>query len=349
MKGAIIGFGTIAMGHATGYSRLEGLSIEAVVDPTPSRRDCAKHRFGLRAYARFDEMLARESPEFIDVCTPPNTHADYIRLGLRRGLHVLCEKPVLVGDAAGYAALLKEVRSAESIMYPCHNYKFAPILRVMQEVVSAPDFGDIMGAQFRTIRSGHALGVPDWNPHWRRDPETSLGGILRDHGPHSIYMATHLTGGTPVAVSCLTGNLRRDRYTDTEDTAMLSIRLDHGAQIMLSLTWSAEFRNSYYSIVGANGSVAVENDDVWCTIGGEVKRSVLPSKFDDPSHTDWFEAMFLDFLEKLEHRDQLDALHQEALMTSLVIESAYSSAGNGGRWVSVEVPKGASLPRVALR
>ena len=99
---------------------------------------------------------------------------------------------------------------------------------MMETVVRNPGFGDVLGARFRTLRSGHAVGVSEWNPHWRRDPAISGGGILRDHGPHSVYLATHLTGRKPIAVSCLTGNMRNDQYSSTEDTAMLTVRCGDG-------------------------------------------------------------------------------------------------------------------------
>lgn len=338
MQGVIIGFGTIAMGHAVGYSQVDGLDVVAVVDPSPARRAAATRRFGLRSYASIAAMLDGEAPDFVDVCTPPSSHLDHVRLALAHGLHVLCEKPVLLpgGPGSGYAEVLAEIRAADRIVYPCHNYKFAPILALMDDVVGRPDFGSVLDATFRTLRSGHAVGVPEWNPHWRRDPAVSGGGILRDHGPHSVYLATHLTGCAPVAVSCVTGNMRRDRWTDTEDTAMLTIRCADGVQVVLDLTWAAGFRRSSYAVTGSNGSIAVENDDVRYTVGGRVERTVLPSNFDDPSHTDWFRRMFVDFLATVDDPDRMEPLLQEALTTSLVIDSAYASAADGGRWTAVE-------------
>jgi len=338
VQGVIVGFGTIAMGHLLGYSQVDDLDITAIVDSSPVRRAQAAGRFGLRAYATFAEMLDHETPEFIDICTPPSSHGEYLRLGMDFGLHVLCEKPLLLPGAGGNDDLTARIRRSDSVVYPCHNYKFAPILGLMDEVIRRPEFGAVLNAKFRTLREGHAVGVPDWNPHWRRDPAFSGGGILRDHGPHSIYLAAHLTGSRPLAVSCLTGNLRRDEYGDTEDTAILTIRCDSDVQIMLDLTWSAGFRNSYYSVVGSNGSIVVENDDIRYTIGGQVNHTVLPSNFDDPSHTDWFRPMFGDFLEKVAHPEQLDGLLAEALMTSVVIDSAYASAADGGRWVPTLSP-----------
>jgi predicted dehydrogenase len=289
-------------------------------------------------------MVDAESPDFIDVCTPPDSHRDLIRRSLARGLHVLCEKPVFVPHPDGYLPLIREIMAAEAVCYPCHNYKFAPILDFMQDVVRMPEFGDVLGAQFRTVRSGHAVGVPEWNPHWRREPGISSGGILRDHGPHSIYLAAHLTGRTPVEVSCLTGNLRRDSYGQTEDTALLIVRCGDGVQINLDVTWGGSYRKSHYSVTGQGGSIVVEDDDVWYTLNGKLTKTSLPSDFNDPSHRAWFARMFVDFLDIVEHRERQAPLLSEALMTSLVIDAAYESADRDGAWVKVAIPELAPEP-----
>jgi predicted dehydrogenase len=334
MNGVIIGYGTIATGHVLGYQQTPGIDVVAVVDPTPARAAAARSA-GLRAYATFTEMLDHEAPDFIDICTPPNSHAGYISLGLDHGLHVLCEKPVLMPIDGRYDHLLDEIAASDRVFYPCHNYKFAPILATMRQIVHDPGFGDVLGARFRTLRRGHAVGVREWNPHWRRDPVIAGGGILRDHGPHSVYLATHLTGRTPLAVSCLTGNLRRDDHTGTEDTAMLRVRCDGDVQIELDVTWSAGHRNSSYSITGTGGTVTVENDDVQYSLHGRRHRTTLPSNFDDPCHSDWFAAMFADFLTTVQHPAQAVPLLAETLTTSLVIDAAYASAGDDGRWVEL--------------
>jgi predicted dehydrogenase len=336
VRGVVLGFGTIALGHMTGYSRVDDLSIAAVVDPVRQRRELAEHHHGLHAYPSFDLMMDNEHPDFIDICAPPHTHTEYIRLGLRNGMHVLCEKPVIVPEEGRYDPILADILDSSAVFYPCHNYKFAPVLKLMEDAVRSGDFGNVLSARFRTLRSGHAVGVPEWKPHWRRDPAISGGGILRDHGPHSIYLATHLTAGVPISVSCLTGNLLRGGYADTEDTALLTIRCEDDIHIVLDLSWAANFRSSYYSVIGTLGTMVVENDDVAYTVAGETVRKVLPSDFDDPSHKEWFRLMFHDFLDMVAHPQRQDPLLREALMTSLVIDGAYRSAESGGSWIDLE-------------
>ncbi|MFJ8159109.1 Gfo/Idh/MocA family protein [Streptomyces sp. NPDC094468] len=80
MNGAIIGYGAIATGHALGYRQTDGIDVTAVVDPTPARAEAARSA-GLRAYATYEEMIDREAPDFIDICTPPNSMPTTSRSG----------------------------------------------------------------------------------------------------------------------------------------------------------------------------------------------------------------------------------------------------------------------------
>ncbi|WP_197322296.1 Gfo/Idh/MocA family protein [Saccharomonospora sp. NB11] len=337
MQGAIIGFGTIAQGHMVGYSRIPGLSISAVVDVSSERRRYAEDVFGVRVYRDFAELVANEDVDFIDICTPPSSHAEYSSLGLAHQLHVLCEKPVFLPGKDGYHSLLSEISSSNGVFYPCHVYKFAPVLETVKRIVVDPGFGRVLGAQFRTLRRGHARGVPEWRPHWRRENGISLGGILRDHGPHSIYLAMNLTGCTPRAVSCLTGQMRRDDFDD-EDTALVRLRCNDDVEIAFTLSWASGHRSTGYSILGGSGCVIVDGDELTYQTGGDVVRRSIDSGFDDPSHKEWFHRMLLDFRDVVANPHRQWELVEEALLTSVLIDGAYESAQQGGAWIDVEVP-----------
>ena len=124
---------------------------------------------------------------------------------------------------------------------------------------------------------------------------------------------------------------------------MLTMQCQDDVQIALDLSWAASFRNSYYSVMGSSGNIVVENDNIVYSLRGDTVRTVLKSDFDDPSHQAWFHRMFLDFADMVRHPERQAELIREALMTSLVIDSAYLSAEDSGRWVKVDVPE-ISLP-----
>jgi len=338
MQGAIIGYGTIGMGHLAAYEQMQDLSITAIVDPVLERREQAANRYPkMRIFETIENMMDDADIEFIDICSPPNTHYNYIHQGLANQYHVLCEKPFLL-SAKDYKGILSLINTTKRVLYPCHNYKFAPILQLIMDATKTNSFGQIISGHFRTLRFGHALGVPEWNPNWRRESAISGGGILRDHGPHSIYMAYHIVGQVPKSVSCLLGNFLKNGYQDTEDTVLMTLNFNENLSFTINLSWAANFRNSYYAIFGTNENIIVENDDLYQTTGNSrVIRRSLVSEFDDPSHKLWFAHMFKDFLGTVTSPEHQWSLLQEALITSLVVESAYESAKQGG--IHVEIPR----------
>lgn len=338
MLGALIGFGTIASGHFSAYQQIQDASIIAVVDPVLERRNKAKTLDkNLQVYKTIGSLFSQENVEFIDICSPPHTHLDYIRIGLKNGCHLLCEKPFLT-SVRDYKGILSLTKRAGKTLYPCHNYKFSPILKQIYSRVHSKNFGQVVNAHFRVLRSGHAVGVPEWNPHWRRNQNISSGGILRDHGTHSIYIATHLSGSMPIAVSCLIGNLRKDNYTENEDTALLTLYFKKSRYFTIDLSWAANFRYTYYSVTGTKEMVTVENDEIsFTTPSGKLVREIIPSEFNDPTHKAWFVDVIHDFLDTVKSPNRQVPLLNEALMTTLVIEKAYESARLGG--VKLDLPQ----------
>ena len=282
-------------------------------------------------------MLANEELDFIDICSPPHTHYHCISTGLSNNLHVLCEKPFLL-SVENYKGILALVQSSNRAVYPSHNYKFAPIIRLLKHKVQSDEFGQIVSGHFRTLRAGHALGVPEWRPHWRRDPTISGGGILRDHGTHSIYLACDIFNQMPTAVSCILGNMHPNGYADTEDTVLLTLRFGE-IQLRIDLSWAASFRSTYYAVTGSRQNIIIENECLYHYVGNDqlVKES-LASEFDDPSHKSWFRDLVLDFSTFIANPDRQVQLLLEALCTSMVIDSAYRSAKQGGQFVEVLLP-----------
>lgn len=333
MRGALIGYGVIGCGHHDAYDLVPGLDLVAVVDGNAERRAAAERRDPrLSVHASMAELFATERLDFVDICTPPRSHLELMLSALDHGCHVMCEKPFLL-QPSSFDALLRRIRNC--FVYPSHNYKFSPAMRQMVSHARSEAFGALLRGYIRTLRSGHARGVPEWKPDWRRMPEHSGGGILQDHGTHSIYLACHLCGEAPQWVSCVLGNLRDDAFTETEDTAHVVLGFPGGAEVQVNLTWAAGFRQTSYAFVGAGQSVLLDNDNLMLAGGGEVTRRVIPSEFDDPSHRSWFADMFRDFLASLSDPTRQAELLAEAWTTCATIDAAFSSAAQGGRQVEV--------------
>src|SRR5262245_15884236 len=129
--GALIGFGNIAeKGHWPAYAKALAsdptpVEIVAVMDPSPERRAAAEAlKPGVRTYASVEDLFRTEQFDFVDICTPPAAHAALALEALRRGAHVLCEKP-LVLSAEDYVALNREAVARDRTVFPVHNWAYA--------------------------------------------------------------------------------------------------------------------------------------------------------------------------------------------------------------------------------
>ncbi len=339
MKGLIVGFGYIAEGHLHGYRATGDMKPVAVVDVSQKRREAAM-RLGLQAFSSVEEALGSVLIDFVDVCTPPSSHLEAIRASIEAGLPVMCEKPVFVPGGSAYDDVLAHVWRGGSLVYPCQNYKFAPIFSRVREILESGAVGVIQHARVDITRNSHARGVVEWRPDWRRDPTFSVGGILRDHGPHAAYLLMSLVEALPREVSVVTGSLARAHgLVKTEDTALVRLRCNEGVECDMSLTWAAGHRSSRYLFAGTDGFVSIDNDILTWSEDGRVIREPVRSDFDDPSHSAWFAAMFADFCRLVRLgaagvAESIDLI-SESLDTTAVIDAGYDSARQAGAWKPV--------------
>ena len=177
LKGALVGYGFIgAKGHVPAYLKRDDLDIVAVVDLCAARRaQVAEQLPRARTFASVEELFRSGIHlDFIDVATPPSEHFAISMEALRRGIHVLCEKP-LTTSAADAEALVEAAKASRRVVFPCHNYRFAPTIRTIGEIIASGRIGRVRSVSLTTLRPTHAKGASEWNPHWRR-PTTSHPG-----------------------------------------------------------------------------------------------------------------------------------------------------------------------------
>ena len=359
LRGAVIGYGFISgSGHIPAYlerSKSQGdVEIIAVADICEARRIRAQEALpGVRVYADYRMLLEFEAAnlDFIDVSTPPCDHAAIVQAGFDHGLHVLCEKP-LTTTLEEAAALLKNAKKKKCVLFPCHNYKHAPVVRAIREIIESGQIGKVRSVTLNTYRNTHAKGVPEWKTHWRREKKWSGGGIAMDHGSHSFYLAFEWMGGYPTAVTAKMSTLDSLQY-DTEDNFTTVMTFPNGLA-HAHLSWTAGVRKVIYTIQGERGAITVDDDDLQLAIMEKtsgldvaqgaikwnVERRSIASHWMDASHVTWFSSLFDQFKKAIEEENYVGIEAQEAYLCIQLITSAYQSAGN----LSRELPLATTVP-----
>ncbi len=315
LKGALIGYGFIgSLGHAPCYrDPATGFLLEAVADVAPARLARARAEFPrVRMYSTWQELLDREEGlDFVDIAAPPVDHAPIALAALARGLHVLCEKP-LAWSLAQAREMLAAAKAAGRVLFPCHNYRYAPVVRAVGETLTGGRLGTIGALTLSTFRNTHARGVREWNTHWRRDRKISGGGIAMDHGSHSFYLAFDWLRSHPTSVTARILNSQPARY-DTEDNLTAVLTFPSGLA-HCHLSWTAGMRKVLYTVQGSRGGLLVNDDELEIdlqrgpgvtddAIGWEVEKRSIASQWMDASHAAWFGSVFAEFRSAIERDD----------------------------------------------
>jgi predicted dehydrogenase len=335
LRGAILGAGNVAMsGHLPGWVAREDVAIVAGADPRPEARAALAERVpNLRAYETSEELLSRETLDFADICAPPAMHAGLIRAALGKGLHVLCEKPLVL--ASDELAPLRELSHRENrVLAAVHNWRHAPILAAAQTLVEDGAVGPIRFCRWETLRREPAAAAGDTaRSNWRVDPAVSGGGILMDHGWHAFYV---VCGWLPEAPLRLAGRLSTRRHHDwlIEDTAEVTLEWSGGARAEILLTWAADERRSRATVVGTGGAIRLDGNTLQLFRSGlpepAIHREFPDSLIDGSHHPDWFAGVAAEFLSEIRDPARRGRTLAEASTCLELIELARASNLRGG-------------------
>ncbi len=327
LKGALIGLGNIAVrGHVPAYLSEEiraSMELVAVMDVVAQNREKA-HEYlpGTRFYTDVESLLAAEKLDFIDICTPPHTHAAYLESFAKRGIHCLCEKP-LVEHASKSAAIERTLRGAGIVFMPCHQYKYSPLWRTIHDLIASDELGTVTMSQFNVYRLQADSGTAAWNPQWRTNKAQSGGGILVDTGAHYLYLAQYFFG-MPKNVSALLRTLKHADY-GVEDTASVVLEYDH-MLMQMTLTWAASARANSVFIAGSKGTLSYDGTRLVLVSGADTREIPMPDVSDKKQYIAWYAALLKDFHGRIAAKNISDDLLVEATNVMKLLDMSYRSS-----------------------
>lgn len=184
MTVGILGCGRIGRVHADAIRRLGG-DVRLVVADADARcvRALQAAAGAAAAYERADDLLQRERPAIVHVCTPPETHAALAVAAIEAGAAVLVEKPMAL-DAAEAGRIAAALDARPGMLCVDHNYLFEPEVLRARRLVGEGRIGRVVAAD--VVQGVDAAGA-GWS--------ASLpGGRATDLLPHGLYLIRHFLG-----------------------------------------------------------------------------------------------------------------------------------------------------------
>lgn len=339
VKLAIIGCGGIARNqHGKHFSDMDDVDIVACCD---LGKDAAEQLATLynvpHVYTDYKKLLKQETDlDAVAVCTPNSTHAPVSIAALKKGHHVLVEKPMAMTPAQG-KRMIRQAEASGKILMVAQHHRFSGPAVMLKEIVDSGRLGDIYYARALSIRR---RGVPSWGVFGRKDLQG--GGALIDIGVHIIDLTMHLMGmPKPVAVSGKVyhtignqpghhGSFGQWDWTtyDVEDFAVALVRLDNGATMLCESAFCVNLEADRFAchLAGDKGGASTDPLNVVVEESGymmdctpqHVPRVASPHGAEDRA-----------FIDAIKADAPSPVPGAQALQTLRIIEAIYKSSESG--------------------
>ena len=268
-----IRFGIIGAGNQGSYyatklfdeGKIENGILTAVCDINPARIETIKGKLRTPDVQYFDnyiEMVESGVCDAVLVETPHYQHPEIVGACLRRGIHVLCDKPAGV--------YTKQVREMNEIAKTCHakfgmmfNQRTNCLYRKMKEIIAQGGIGRLQRVNwiitdwYRT-EAYYASG--DWRATWSGEG----GGVLINQCPHQIDLYQWIVGRMPKSVRAV---CQYGRWHDIEVEDDVTAFFDYGdgaTGVLITTTGEAPGTNRL-EISGTLGKLLCEGDKLYWT------------------------------------------------------------------------------------
>ena len=230
MNYALIGCGRVAYNHLKAAAA-NGLTVTAVCDIEPDHIFDLYNRVGytpeqagaITRYADWNRLFDEEKPTLVSIALPSGLHAACAKDAIRRGIHVIIEKPVALSmaDADELVRMAEEYNVKVSA---CHQNRFNLAVQEMRRYLEAGQFGTLSNAAV-TVRWGRDKSyymADDWRGTWAMD-----GGALMNQSIHGIDLLRWMCGGDLRRVYGVTRQ-RQHPYIEAEDVGTAVLTFENG-------------------------------------------------------------------------------------------------------------------------
>ena len=225
----LVGCGFVSELHMYAFRRVYGVDVE--VAAVAARGDgvvefASRHSIA-RVYRSFADLIADGAIDVVDICTPPNLHAEMIVAAMQAGKHVICEKPFAgyfgrdgdvrpigqrVPKALMYERVIEEMdktraaieRTGKLFMY-AEDWVYAPAVTKIAEIVRATKDKILFMKGEESHSGSHAAHAAQW--------AMTGGGSLIRMGCHPLSAVLYLkqvearARGETIGVASVTCNV----------------------------------------------------------------------------------------------------------------------------------------------
>lgn len=278
IKFAIIGQGHIGRRHAEMIRRNSDSQLVAVCDILPKDKT-QNAEIEVPYFLSIDDLLAAGLDiDVVNICTPNGYHADYAIKSLRKGYHVVIEKPIAVTKKDAEKILATSLEMSRHVFCVMQN-RYSPPAVWLRQIMDDRRLGKIFMVKLDCFwnRDEHYY----INGNWHGDKILD-GGTLFTQFSHFIDIMYWLFGD----ITNIRGNFadfNHQNLTDFEDSGSVSFDFINGGMGILNYStsvWDANLESSI-TIIGEKGTIKVSgqymNEVTYCHVKDYQMPELAPS------------------------------------------------------------------------
>lgn len=342
----MVGFGSIARTHAMGTYAANltlklpyFLNLKSIVTRSPLEIKVP----GSENIQDINQLLTDPSIQFIDICTPNDSHKELIENAADFGKAIYCEKPLAINyaDALQLTEMVdkKRIKNGVALMY-----RFLPAVRLIKEEIENKTIGDIIDFKINLYHKSYLdkEKIGTW-----RTSKKSGGGALLDLGVHLIDVI-HFTLGDIKEVKCDTRIFFKDK-SQMDEIAECKFTLEDGivGNLEVSRIYADMDETTSFVIYGTKGSIKMDSRKPYSIEvynfeknTSQIKSAKSNKKFLEnyPAqrnslgfHQDCHMACLVNFANELYYgrKNTITPTFKDAMKAQKVIEVAYNSSIDG--------------------
>lgn len=323
---AVVGAGRISKYHFAAWQATGGVEVVAVCDTDIQRAESVAAALpAAAAYRSVVDLLDRESLDAVDVVTPPETHAEILRIAAARGIDCLCQKP-LSRDFAEAAAVVSEIGAKIRLMVN-ENRRYLPYIAQARKWIEAGCLGEVQQAAMAAFRSSY---LAKYDGTFTGTPALVLGRRLyvSEALIHQIDCLRAMLGPLTVVGARM---LSTDSRLAGETLSTILMETSSGAPVVLSGSSVAvgypDRFNDRLEILGARASLTFE-DGALRLLGGDPQEE----RFDmEGGYAAMYQSCFTtaarNFRDAIINSTPFETGGEDNLETLKIVEDAYRLAG----------------------
>jgi myo-inositol 2-dehydrogenase/D-chiro-inositol 1-dehydrogenase len=309
IKFAVIGLGRIGRIHLDNLLQMNNVEVVAAMDPFRESQQYAIDRGIVNVTATYEAMLVSTDIDVVVICSPTDTHANYVEIAAKLGKHVFCEKPLDL-SLERVIEVLDVVKETEIKLMIGFNRRFDKEFKKVKDLVVKGAIGD-----------HHLVKITSRDPG---APPISYieksGGMFLDMSIHDFDMARFIVGKEIEEVYAKGAVLIDPAIGEVGDidTAVITLTYTDGTMAIIDNSREAAYGyDQRVEVFGSKGMVQAENnlmDSIQLTTR-HGNRVSLPLNFFLERYAEAYKTEMNDYILSLENNTDTPANGNDGLQS----------------------------------